>query len=921
MDILSLRLKGAIGIKHGLGLDEINIPFYKFHKGIIYFIGDNGRGKSTILDSMHPYRRLVSKDGLLADHFSLKDSGRMLIFYYDGNIYKSDILIDGITKNSEAYLYKLIYDGETLPLTTSEVDWDAQLWDPRNDGKLGTYDKEIVKLLGSEELFFNSSFSAAEQSGIAGLKTSARRDLFYEMTNLNKYESLCGIGKTFLNGDKVERERLTKSGVDKNAVYEKTKGLYEEQQRLEGEIKSLNDMNDRLNVTPESITKISVEKLEKEKLQDTLKRDLDRVNYDIDVFKQRIAKYEERTKQNDLNIESRKQKEALLNDAELNNTTEVSDLEIERDSKIEGFEHGNEFLTEINRLKLAAEKAGQEDLNQKNLLNKKKSDIEKEIQLVTAEIAEHEKELQRIEKICSNSAKIVLKIAEREVIVKAINDLVTEETRHIATKSLKQESEKTHLEAHNSLISEAKKIEHDIELKGTKITQFDSEINKIESSNCDSPTKGASCLYLLSAHQSKADQPKLLEEKTKLLEQLKDTKLKIQESEKLTQIIAAEIKNIDSRLEEIKLEIQKNAAALVELDKGNWVKINEELKQAETTRNNLDSKKKASKALLCDKNRSLQEYKDQLSNIEISITNRLQEHEKQVNSQNNLIQKEKERLQISYDEKIKNLHKNHLERVGALKLEIEGLIGKIDNQLINTLKTVNADLVTSEARKKELTETQTETELTLKELTASVASSNQQLNQKQINLDLIESLKAELQFVERDIKDWNFLVNAFDKTGIPVLIMENLSVDITQSINDLLQIFDNKFRVSFETTKLKKDKKEFKEVFDINVIDSNGSCELKRKSTGQKVWVEEAIQLAVALTNKKRGKDIKTAWIDERDGPLSEESAQNFIAMINEFYRKSGVNKAYVITHRKSFQEMAEQSINFKDGYIECKAS
>jgi exonuclease SbcC len=917
MDILFLRLKGAIGIKDGLGLDQVEIPFYKFSPGIIYFIGTNGKGKTTVIDNMHFYRCLASRDENLAEHFMLKDSGRTVIAYYKGNIYKSEILIDGITKASEAYLYKLIYEGDVLPLTTSEVNWEAQLWDTLNDGKLGTYDKAVLKLMGSKEIFFNSSFSAAEQKGIAGLKVAGRRDIFYQMTNLNGYEPLCNIGKTFLNGDKAERERLTKSGIDKNTVYEKTKGLYEEQQRLEGEIKSLNDINDRLNVTSESIKEMVLEKSGKEQLIETLKRDLDRTNYDIDVIKQNIARYEERSKQNILNIESKKQKESLLNDAELNNTTEVSDLEIERDSKIEQFDQGNEFLSEINRLTLAAENTHKNDLEQKGLLNKKKSDIGKEIETVTTEIAEYEKEFTRIDKICSNSTKISTKIAEREVVVKTINDLITEETRLVAAKSAKQESEKTHLEAHNLLISESKKTEHEIELKDAKILQYEGEINKIENSGCDSPTKGSSCLYLLSAHQSKTDLPKHIEEKIKLLEDLASSKLKIQNSRKLTEIIENEIKNINTLLEEIKPKIKENASVLAELDKENWVKINEELTQAETTRNNLNSKKKASNILLSDKNRSLKDYKEQLNKIEITSIERLQEHGKQINNLNNLIQKEKEKIQVSYYEKIEDLHKNHFEKVNVLKREIEDLNSKIDNQLVSKLNNMNADLMISETKKKELTETQISTELALKELTTNVASSNQKLNQKQINLDLIESLKAELQFVERDIKDWNFLVNAFDKTGIPILKMENLSFDITNTINELLSIFDNKFRITFETTKLKKDKSDFKEVFDINVVDSNGSCELKKKSTGQKVWIEEAIQLAVTLTNKKIGCDIRTAWIDEKDDGLAEENATKFMTMVEEFYKKSEVNKAYVITHRKSLQDLAVQKIMFEDGYLD----
>jgi exonuclease SbcC len=78
--IKSLKLRGAIGIWKGLGLDEIEIDFTVFEPGLVTITGKNGNGKSTILENLHPFRTMVSRSGSLESHFYLKDSHRILEF-------------------------------------------------------------------------------------------------------------------------------------------------------------------------------------------------------------------------------------------------------------------------------------------------------------------------------------------------------------------------------------------------------------------------------------------------------------------------------------------------------------------------------------------------------------------------------------------------------------------------------------------------------------------------------------------------------------------------------------------------------------------------------------------------------------------------------------------------------------------------
>ena len=66
-----LFIRGAIGIKKGLGLDEIEFDLSQ-KTGLVALSGDNGRGKTTVLELMSVYRTLASRKGALKHHFFLR---------------------------------------------------------------------------------------------------------------------------------------------------------------------------------------------------------------------------------------------------------------------------------------------------------------------------------------------------------------------------------------------------------------------------------------------------------------------------------------------------------------------------------------------------------------------------------------------------------------------------------------------------------------------------------------------------------------------------------------------------------------------------------------------------------------------------------------------------------------------------------
>jgi DNA repair protein SbcC/Rad50 len=219
MRLQSLSLRGAVGIERGLGLDEITLDFTGFESGLIAFVAPNGHGKSTILENLQPYRKLVTRDGALHRHFGLKDSKRDLRWEMGGHEYRSLILIDGVRGGQEAYLYR---DGE-----------------PMNDGKTASYDAAVRGLVGSEELFFQSLFQSQTRESITSLTAGRRKDLFVALLGLSHLAEYHETAKAHANGLEAEIERVRAAA----AVYrEQAAGLPALESRAVTERERIDDL-------------------------------------------------------------------------------------------------------------------------------------------------------------------------------------------------------------------------------------------------------------------------------------------------------------------------------------------------------------------------------------------------------------------------------------------------------------------------------------------------------------------------------------------------------------------------------------------------------------------------------------------------------------------------------------------------------
>ncbi len=180
---LRLKLRGAIGIRDGIGVDEIDVDMESMNDDLVAITGSNGAGKTTFVENLHPFLQLASREGSLANHFYLRDSYRD--FYFagsNGERFRSLILIDAKTGKTEAFLSQY---RDPISVLADEV----QPWKALNDGKVSTYKAALEEVIGEASLFFRSSFIPQNAQSIAEMKSAERKSFAMELFRLARFDS------------------------------------------------------------------------------------------------------------------------------------------------------------------------------------------------------------------------------------------------------------------------------------------------------------------------------------------------------------------------------------------------------------------------------------------------------------------------------------------------------------------------------------------------------------------------------------------------------------------------------------------------------------------------------------------------------------------------------------------------------------
>lgn len=187
MSPLRLYLKGFKGIFAGLRKDAITLDLTVIPESarLIALVAENGVGKSTILDNLHPYRIMPgrAKGGLKPTAFSYWNeiagpvAEKRLDWEHNGLIYRSNLMFKLSGKSQEQTAYLLWLNGENWePVRIA----DGTL----SDGSVGSYDRCVDAILGACEVFVTTAFASAKRTMLAEYATSDIKKLLSVWLNI-----------------------------------------------------------------------------------------------------------------------------------------------------------------------------------------------------------------------------------------------------------------------------------------------------------------------------------------------------------------------------------------------------------------------------------------------------------------------------------------------------------------------------------------------------------------------------------------------------------------------------------------------------------------------------------------------------------------------------------------------------------------
>jgi exonuclease SbcC len=911
LKIISLKLRGAKGIYKGMGLDEIEIDFTTFGPGLIAFIGANGSGKTTILENLHPYRTLVSRKGKLQDHFFLKDSYRELVFEYKEKVYKSLMLIDASTEKMEGYLFE---NGEQI-----------------TNGTVKVYDEKINEIFGQPELFFSSMFSGQMSAGFAKMKGSERRDLIYQFLDLKKYEVW----------EKRAAELKKELGNRKLAVVA-------EINLLESQIAGINVTDN--DVTEKRIKSVSCETKIKE-LEAGLKTGnkalaeqqalIDKLGQKKQEQAEITAKIADLTKTTD---ELQKAHSEALKKAETDHTTELS-----------VFQLSNKYID----MQLEDEKRHKDTINKITVeyegLEKKLGTEKKELdEVVKAELSS-KAALERAEKIVGNKDLINNTVSEIEALETGIAGLIVEEKDKLAEINALQKDVDKFMAEYNEYEKNLEKDKNafsaaNIDLKSLnknkseqktahekELARLDENIKNISSVPCGELQEETrrQCPFLQTAYSSadvKETAIKQYEERLAGLDaeiEKVETYIKINKSVleqreawlKDNKTCGAK-KQIDVKSATINIIREDVKTKTVELNKivvkdgkrTDWKALQKELEKAETE---IVSLKETLESLGKNEEKLVNSIKE-MQVKRVSLNEEIKKNEQDIVIQRDkyskLMSEEKAQLIVKYNDKVNNLTENFRIQKEQLDKQITEAKGQynpeIDAEIEEATRTLK-DLETELQKVEQLIQSK---RVEADSLKAELVEMTNNLAAKMRSKDQIASKEAELKFLDRGIEEYQWLQTAWGPKGIPVLKMENMIIELTKIVNGFLNKYESKFRIAFVTTKNAKSSDNVIETFDIVVLDDEGAGDIENKSGGEKVIIETAIQLGLSNIILMQGKDIKTVFMDEKDGPLDNDNAMAFLGMVKQAYEDSGIYQLFLISQRTELKESISQQISLMRG-------
>lgn len=335
-ELVSLRLRGAIGIKKGIHKDEIFLDFDNYSNGLIALTGANGKGKTTLIENCHPYPQLLTRNGKLQNHFFLRDSFREVIYRNvadGGRLVKFLIQIDGQNKSGSCKYF--VFGASGYPTPTSDYVWVPR---PGVDGNLKPYQEVLSGIFGPMELYLRTAFITQRPTknlpDLVDATAGEKKALFVELAGIDYLQWFSDAAaekakqEAAKNHDAEIKARMLETEVSRRADEEcELHNAEEALKKAQGELAGVTEQGKAAKADVDrSREAFNVEKARQEN-ENEARRSVDRVQDEIDALDADKTRYQEFVKNKSVYEKEIAEHEALQKTVEAENEKKRKVLE------------------------------------------------------------------------------------------------------------------------------------------------------------------------------------------------------------------------------------------------------------------------------------------------------------------------------------------------------------------------------------------------------------------------------------------------------------------------------------------------------------------------------------------------------------------------------------------------------------------
>lgn len=527
-ELVSLKLRGAIGIKKGVGKDEICLNLHDYDNGLIALVGSNGRGKTTLIENCHPYPQLLTRKGKLQDHFCLRDSYREVI-YEDrslkgrGHFVKFLIQIDGQNKSGSCKYY--IFDARGFANLECVNEWVPR---PGVDGTLKPYEEELGGIFGPVELYLRTAFSTQRPTknlpDLTDATAGEKKTLFVELAGIDYLQQF----------SEAANEKAKTEAAKNHDAEIKVKMLEGAVARKETETQALKDAEKTLAAAKTELEKVTAQgktaAAEKERCQaawnaeelrqskeNDARKAVDQVMGEIEALKGDIQRYEEAGKNKSVYETEISAYETHKKTVDAENAKKQKHLEANMEKQNGYLKEKSAHDEKMNALKVKRDKLGEQ-----------KNGIERLLQNSQNNIKLFERDAAEIKENCPTCGQKLpeAKIAELRMKRERFLEKISNEKTEVKNYESKLADIKDQIDALNCEIADLgldeptpvslKNFDEKILLEATK------KMNLIDISQSRARLENANAakVRIEGLKNQLADKNKLLEERSKIVREL-----------------------------------------------------------------------------------------------------------------------------------------------------------------------------------------------------------------------------------------------------------------------------------------------------------------------------------------------------------------------------------------------------------------